>query len=300
MRYILLISFALLTSTFSFSNLESPFKSTVPGLDTPNSHFMDGSNEKIIRGQAPRNDAEMKQLLKLDVTDFLVFKTDTPKIISVVDPKTKKEKKKVSMPVRERLQRLKERYRINGNFVHHIPFQWKNHDNFRQNCERIMQALRLMKDIERSQNRKLFFHCTVGEDRTGALAGIYHLIKDSKNVMSDPNKTIRDVFTNQMCENGFGAGNPQKPVVPVVKPIRKTLTPLFLKMAYKVASGRISIDKLSSRTCAYDPALDEDFDESKVYDSSTYVCSRSTKYVKGKTETRQKRRAMRSAKPADF
>lgn len=86
----------------------------------------------------------------------------------------------------------------------------------------------------------MFYHCTVGEDRTGLLSGLWLLLNTKKS--------IQYVFKNQMCENGYEAGNPQKPAY-VVNEIREDLTPLFMMMATKIKRGELSLSNLTTKIC---------------------------------------------------
>ena len=51
-----------------------------------------------------------------------------------------------------------------------------------------------------------------------------------------------------MCENGYANGNPNKPNY-VVREIREDLTPLFLYMSDKIASGKLKLSNLSKLIC---------------------------------------------------
>lgn len=98
-----------------------------------------------------------------------------------------------------------------------------------------------MRDLSKYPNRKLFFHCTVGEDRTGYLAGLWDVLTKKNN--------HKVAFQKQMCERGYSRGNPHKPEY-VVKEIRKDLTPLFLGMLELIKEGKIRLESLSSRACS--------------------------------------------------
>jgi len=237
-----LLTFTFATLTFA---LQSPFPSTVAGLTTPNSHKMEYGNERVYRGQAPRNLEEFKQLKKFGFTDVLIFKKQTR---TEVDEE-KKTLKKLG---------------YKGAQVHHIPFKWKDLDNFREACEQTLQGLRLLVKVEKSTDRKVFFHCTVGEDRTGYLAGLYELLHKVDKV--------QHTFRDEMCQKGFGMGNPNKPVQPVVMPIRASLTPLYLKMAYKIKYGYLRLDYLNSKQCEHDPANFDEFKTANDFKMDGFKC----------------------------
>ena len=214
MKYLLIIAILI---SFKAFGLSSPFVSTIPGLDIPNAHLIYQKDGVIVRSMAPRNDSDYKQLLEQKFTDVLIFKHQTRKEVD-------KEIKKLL-----ELGFKKEQ-------IHHIPFKWHGFASFEGPCKQSIQALKLMVETANKKGRKMLLHCTVGEDRTGYIAGLFKL-------MLEKSKT-QDIFKNEMCFNGFGAGNPKKPLSKVVLPIRESLTPLFLKMAYKFELGYLGINKL--------------------------------------------------------
>ncbi len=197
------------------ASLKSPFKSTVPELSIPNSHEV---STRIYRGMAPLGKVE--ELKKFGITDILIFKNQTKDEID-------RERAEVS-EVAPEIQ------------ITQMDFPWHNVESYVETCEKTIDALRLMRQIDRDPSRKLFYHCTVGEDRTGILSGLWSMLKFGK-------KTSH-VFKNQMCENGYEAGNPQKPAY-VVNEIREDLTPLFMMMAKKIEIGKLKIKNLSKSIC---------------------------------------------------
>ena len=121
-----------------------------------------------------------------------------------------------------------------------MDFPWHNVESYVETCKLTVKALRHMRSVTKNLKRKMFFHCTVGEDRTGLLAGLWTLLNS--------NQSIEKVFKSQMCENGYEAGNPHKPAY-VVNEIREDLTPLFMMMATKIKQGKLSLKHLTTKIC---------------------------------------------------
>jgi len=183
------------------SNMPATYKET--GI--PNSHLI---SKNIIRGMAPRNEVDLDRLLSLGVKEFLIFKIDTNGEVQ----------KEIDLLLQKGVQ---------GKNISHYDFPWKDINDFRSICEMTMDALKKIENAEKN-NRKMYFHCTVGEDRTGYLAGLYKIYSEKKSV--------DEVFVSELCEKGYEAGNPKKGMNVVVK-IREGLTPSFLTMAKLIQKG---------------------------------------------------------------
>ena len=211
--------FSLFVTSVSWASLRSPFPSSIPRLDIPNSHFLrstPGAKNSLIRGMAP-TESQISDLLNLGVTDFLIFKNETRN------------------EVRKEVAFLR-RQGVSKHRIYNIAFRWKGFKNFREPCIQTLQALAILYKIsELRSGRSLFFHCTVGEDRTGYLAGIYRYMTQEQ--------TLHRIFESEMCQKGYSRGNPNKPSK-VTSAIRKDLTPLFLKMISLVDSGVLSVETL--------------------------------------------------------
>ena len=197
------------------ASLKSPFKSTVKELTIPNSHKV---STRVYRGMAPLG--KIEELKKFGITDILIFKNQTRDEID----RERAEVADIAPEIR----------------ITQMDFPWHNVDSYIETCETTIDALRLMRSIDRNPTRKLFYHCTVGEDRTGLLSGLWDMLKFGKKAPY--------VFKNQMCENGYEAGNPQKPAY-VVNEIRDDLTPMFLMMAKKVEIGKLKMRNLTKSVC---------------------------------------------------
>lgn len=239
MNLLKLIVLATLFSVNANAGLKSPFPSTIPELSTPNSHYVDNEN-RLIRGMAPKGEKGVQELKDFDVEQIIIFKKQTRKEVD------------------KEIQHLNA-IGYKDSQIHHIPFRWKGFESRQIACEQTIQALKIMQAQRIKPNGKVFFHCTVGEDRTGHLAGIFRML--------DQNYTRDHAFQEEMCENGFGRGNPRKPWK-VYGSIRKELTPLFLYMAQLVEEGKIDINNLDESVCQDDREILE----------ATPKCRPSSKY----------------------
>ncbi|MFH1724938.1 MAG: tyrosine-protein phosphatase [Elusimicrobiota bacterium] len=230
------------------AGFESAFPSTVEGLVIPNAHDLKlESKGRVIRGMAPRHEQDIRDLIALGVEDILAFKQAWKD------------------EVNEGIALLKE-MGYKEDRLHHIPFRWKYFESFQKPCRQTLEAVKILRDAERD-GRTVFFHCTVGEDRTGYLAAVYRLLAQGR--------TAEDVFQNEMCLHGYGAGNPQKPVERVVLKIRRELTPLYLKMAYLVSIGAVTLDNLDGSACAAEPS---EAAVGSLFDEKDFRCETSPRY----------------------
>ena len=200
----------LLMVFFSYKNhaaLISPIPSTYLETEIPNSHLL---TENIIRAMAPRNEKDIDRLIELGVVKFLIFKIDT-------NGEVEKEKNLL----------YSKGYSTHD--ILHLSFPWKDITDFQNVCEMTIEALSFLK-INDNKKQTTYMHCTVGEDRTGYLAGLYKIYTDS-------NQLIEDVFQNELCDKGYEAGNPKK-VYHVVQKVRENLTPAFLGMVHLINENR--------------------------------------------------------------
>ncbi|NCN40444.1 dual specificity protein phosphatase family protein [bacterium] len=219
---LLLLSLAACSSS---QDLISPFPSTVEGLSIPNSHLLDSTkpsfdqkDKLVIRGMRPRKLEQVKELQSMGVETIINFRA-----AGSHSEDTEAEKNLLS----------EAGWDLNG--FHHIEFPWRNIKDFTKACEMTVSALKKMRDSEGS----VFVHCTVGEDRTGLLSGIYRMVFQGWN--------SNRAFSQEMCGHGFAESNPQKPAF-VSSAVRESLTPLFFAMASEVEKKN-----LNSRTL--DPAI---------------------------------------------
>ena len=227
----------------SYAGLKSPFESQIFGIDIPNTSSLD-QDGRILRGMSPLG--HIDQLINYGVTDVLIFKNKTR-----------------SKDVDKEIIKLKESGYTN-NDIHFIPFKWKEHVSLELACEQTIKALSIIREVLRDQNRTLFFHCTVGEDRTGYLSGLYRMLLYDY--------TVSESFQKEMCSNGFGRGNPKKPRV-VVDSIRKDLLPLFLMMAKKIKNAEININNLNYNQCFFSEQFIENFKEEYSEKIEDFKCA---------------------------
>ncbi len=189
----------MLISSLAHAGMTSNMPSTFEDTGIPNSHQL---SENVIRGMAPRNAKDMQRLLDLGVEKFLMFKIDTNGDIA----KEMETLAELGVPAKNML---------------HLEFPWKDITDYTPVCEMTVDALNMIKTSE-AKNQKIYFHCTVGEDRTGYLAGLYKIYRGDE-------ETVKEVFENELCDKGYEAGNPKK-IYTVVKQVRDALTPAFLGM----------------------------------------------------------------------
>lgn len=176
-------------------------------------------SDKIFRGRAPKF-SEFRKMTKAGITSVLIFKNQT---------KTE---------VDEEIDQLISTG-FNEGKIHHIPFLWKDITSEQTACEQIITSLNILKNVENSEDDKILFHCTVGEDRTGLLAGLMTQLLEQEDTQSS--------FQNQMCAKGYAGGNTSKPPQ-VSQAVDKFLTPLYYKMSQMIESGSLSFGNLGNRT----------------------------------------------------
>lgn len=228
--------------------LSSPFASTVDGIEIPNTHLV-GTSGKLLRGMAPRSDEEYDQLIAAGVGAVLVFKNQTGTGTDVAD-----EIRKLGA------------LGIPATRAKNIPFAWKDLPNYQDPCTQTVEALKFIKS-NLAAGKKTFFHCTVGEDRTGLLAAMHRL-------MTEPSLDAGAAWDGEMCERGYGAGNPLKPAF-VKGKLEDGLKPLYRKLAYLAKKG--ALGSLDTSVCASDPSTAADF-ESKALPLDRLECGTSTTF----------------------
>lgn len=212
--------------------LASPFAPTAAGIRIPNAHAVGGSG-LLLRGMAPRDADDYQDLISAGVAAVLVFKNQTGTGRDVADEMTE----------------LKNRG-LAASRVVNIPFKWKELGSFKEVCEQTVDGMKFIA-TNVAANKKTFFHCTVGEDRTGLLAAVHRLA-------NEPGLGADKAWDEEMCERGYGGGNPLKPAF-VKGQLEDGLTPFYQKISWMIATGKIKGDALSTAPCANDPASDPAF-----------------------------------------
>jgi hypothetical protein len=207
--------------TYSLSANANPrdakaFPSDITELTVQNASFV-GATDTVIRGAAPLGKAD--ELAALGVTDVIIFKNQTR---GEVD------------------QEVAELEEAGVENIHHFNFAWKDVANQQAACEQTVNALKVMIEVAESSDRKVFFHCTAGQDRTGHLAGLYRLMTEDI--------TREQAIEDELCANGYSEGNKGKPSEVVYK-VNESISPLFLKMASMIVNGKLSADNLDTKVC---------------------------------------------------
>ncbi len=206
----------LLEGTIGLSALVSNMPSTFTEIDIPNSHLV---SENVIRGMAPRNQKDLEDLIGLGVEKFILFKIDT------------------NGDIAKEIENLKS-LGVQKKNILHLAFPWKDISDFGSVCGMTIDALNMLKSSD-DAGKKIFFHCTVGEDRTGYLAGLYKLYSGEED-------SLENIFLGEMCDKGYEAGNPKK-IYSVVKQVRENLTPAFLGMSDLIEKNKWK--KLTKSLC---------------------------------------------------
>lgn len=226
--------------------LQSPVPPTASGIDIPNAHWVGAG---LLRSMAPRSDADYQALQAAGVQAVLIFKKPTGNGSDVANEITA-------------LRALG----LEDEAVLNVPFAWKDFPDFATPCRQTLEGLRFLK-AQREVARPTLLHCTVGEDRTGFLAGLYRLLEGEADVQA--------VFADEMCERGFGSGNPFKPVA-VTGKVDAGLIPLYRKLAFKVLAGELTWD-LEESACATEPT-DAQLATLAELDPGAYACGTFTSF----------------------
>jgi hypothetical protein len=219
------------SSASGHGGLASPFASTVPAIRIQNAHDV-GAGGMLFRGMAPRSAEDYSDLKAAGIGAVLVFKNQTGQD-----------------DVGEEISALTAQG-LPASSVVNIPFKWKDIGTFSEPCTQTIDALKFIaKNV--AAHKKTFFHCTVGEDRTGLLAAVQRLL-------DEPSLTAEKAFDEEMCERGYASGNPLKPAF-VTGSLDHGLTPLYRKLAYLIAKGKIRKGALDAAVCAADPESEAAF-----------------------------------------
>ncbi len=227
---------AILVSLSSFGGLTSPFVGTIEGLDTPNTHYVGDSF--VIRGQTPGSLNEYGQLKDAGIKSVIIFKNQTK---NEVDQE------------KETLKELKIKYT-------HIEFPWKDITEFKPVCEKALAALKILK-ANNDKEIPTYFHCTVGEDRTGVLAGLFLQVLGQET-------DVAKIYQEEMCEKGYAEGDHNK-IASVANTVRSNLNPVFLKMSYLLKKANYD---LSAVNCGADFENDQNYKKSTYSKPASFRC----------------------------
>jgi hypothetical protein len=205
--------------------LTSPFASTVPGIGIPNAHLV-GTSGHLLRAMAPRSAADFDDVVAMKFSAVLIFKNQTN-----------------GHDVTDEIAELGKRGLPSADLLN-VPFQWKELGSFKESCQQSLKALDFIQ-TRLAAKKSVYFHCTVGEDRTGYLSALYRLLHEK-------NLDAAAAWDGEMCEHGYGAGNPLKPAF-VVDTLAGGVAPLYRKMAWLIATGKLTT-ALEPSACAADPS----------------------------------------------
>lgn len=210
---ILLLFISVVSLAKPHRHFISPFPSSIKTSKIPNHHlvYKSESNTQIYRGMALVKAEYLQSIQNMKIDDILIVKKDSKGEV-----------------LKETTALKKLGYKQEQ--IHQIAIDWKEKSKLKM-CNDFVEAYQFLKNYERQNTKKLYFHCTVGEDRTGILAGLL-LLSHSKNKLSDKNK----IFNEELCQRGYGSGNPNKPDF-VVKPIRENLTPIWHYLSTSLAKN---------------------------------------------------------------
>ncbi|HVJ65605.1 MAG TPA: tyrosine-protein phosphatase [Bdellovibrionota bacterium] len=190
---------------------------TAAGFTIPNAHWI--AESKILRANRPLSPDHITELQKHGIHKVLVFKEFS------------------SPESRETLRRLYTEHGFADVDMHWIKFPWRNIKNYRETCEQVVEALNYIKTHE---SEGVIFHCTVGEDRTGLLAGTLRQVRDGWS--------RERAFREEMCPRGYANGNHDKDDY-VKYQIHRALSPLFEYLSEAAAQKHLSWNALSVSVC---------------------------------------------------
>lgn len=225
--------------------LLSPFASTVRGIPIRNTHIVAESEGKVLRGMAPLSAADVSSLTDFGINEVLIFRNDVPGETGIADE----------------LRLLSANPKIRA--VHLIPFKWKDITDFRGACQDTIKGLQLLRAAVSTGGSGLFFHCTVGEDRTGYLAGLYRILFEGA---AEP-----EVFRSEMCARGYADGDPNKPAQ-VTEAVHGNVTVLYLKMLSLIESGALRADHMDLSVCERDPGESRRFQAALAAELEKHRC----------------------------
>ena len=172
---VLALAAALIGRGDACAALRPPLRSDVPGITIPNAHVVaKGVYGAVLRGNAPAKE-EIRQLKDYGITDMLIFKSQTYKEVD-------EEKARLTAAG------------YPADRISAVPFPWKDLGPFKQTCEQTIDALKVLLKVYNTPERAVSFHCTVGEDRTGCLAGLFRMLVSGWNT--------NQAFRAEMCKNG--------------------------------------------------------------------------------------------------
>lgn len=174
----------------------------------------------VFRGRSPKAD-EIQQMVDKGINSVLIIKNQTKNEVD----------EEISLLTAAGISPQK---------IYHIPLLWKDITSEVETCEQILTALNILQQAENSTDDQILFHCTVGEDRTGLVAGLFYQLLNQKSVEIS--------YKTQMCKKGYAGGNFRKPKS-VADLVDKNLTPLYFKISKFIEDGELDFNKIDLNIC---------------------------------------------------
>jgi hypothetical protein len=247
---------------------EDLFPSTYPGVkELINVHKISGNE---VPGQVVRGVSPMVRIPKTSTSPATFVPKFLPHLMSTVRPRYVlifKNENPGADDVRNETRALTDtegEYDLPADHVLNIAFPWKKMGTWKQTCEQVFDGLAFIYKAARAGDTA-YFHCTVGQDRTGALAGIYRYL------LQKGQHSAREIMIGEMCRRGFAEGNPlpTKKMAPeqgatdtVAQRIRTTIGPVYSRFVFLIDAELLTVKKLLSGDrgfCALDPMKDSRF-----------------------------------------
>ncbi len=210
-------------------HLVSPYPSSVANFPLANFHLVAKNKGSVYRGMRPMNAEHAKILVdQANISDVLIFRETT-----------------ADVPKEEEMGWFKN-LGLSDENISYVPFRWRGFENdFKRPCLETLEALEKIKLALATSSKSLFVHCTVGEDRTGYLMGLYRMAFEKWNF----SKAHRE----EMCARGYADANVQKPEF-VNTAVHDNISVLFLKMEYGLKTKKWSAARLNRAFCEKDPS----------------------------------------------
>lgn len=211
----LLFLLALPNTVIAFGNQPG----SVRGLTAGNSHLVVQREGRVYRGAEPKKNTD--NLIEFGITDVLIIKNSTRGEVE----------KEIAALQTGGMSKAR---------ITHIPLTWSAAGQLNNSCTQIIEALAVIQDALKKKGRQLYFHCTAGEDRTGAVAGLTRMLEEGISA--------QQAWQDDLCAHGYAEGDENKPAS-VNKKIHANLTPVFVHLATAIENGELSRDHLDQSVC---------------------------------------------------
>jgi protein-tyrosine phosphatase len=174
----------------------------------------------VFRGRSPKA-YEIQQMVNSGINSVLIIKNQTKNEVD----------EEIALLIEAGISPEK---------IYHIPLLWKDIISEVETCEHILTAIGILQKAEVSSEDKILFHCTVGEDRTGLVAGLFYQLLNQKST--------DESYKTQMCKKGYAGGNYRKPKN-VAALVDQNLTPLYFKISKLIQEGEINFSNIDASIC---------------------------------------------------